>query len=140
MCSDRLTGKSFSGLHRRRGRLCCGWQWLLTAEFSGIRTTFTCSRCGRWATASSGLRTRPLGKIRPGSMKRTVTNPFFSRIGIVEPNDHFALVHLGKVLVEHRSFGMSNVEVATGFRRETGDHLTLLSIRETEGKGCRCLV
>lgn len=55
---------------------------------------------------------------------------FFGRIGIVEPNNQFALVHPCKVLVEDGSLCMADVEVATGFRWETGDDLPHLGTLE----------
>ena len=68
------------------------------------------------------------------------THPLFCGVGIIETNDHFTLVHLGEVLVEHRRLSMANVEVAAGLRRESSHYFALLRILQAESKGSGSLV
>lgn len=68
------------------------------------------------------------------------THPLLRRVGIIETDDHFALIHLGKVLVEERSFGMANVQITRRLRWESGDNLTLDGILQTKCKAGGSLV
>ena len=61
-------------------------------------------------------------------------------IGIIETDDHLALVHLREVLVKHRRLRMADVQVPAWLRRETGDNLALFRILQTEGEGRRSFV
>ena len=54
-------------------------------------------------------------------------------VGIIEPNDQFALVVLSKVLVEHGRFGVTNVKVSRRLRRESC-HNTLIGIQQSNLK------
>lgn len=62
------------------------------------------------------------------------------RIGIIKSDDQLPLVHFSEILVEHRSFGMTDMKVATGLRRETSDNLAFFGTLETERKRCRSFV
>ena len=61
--------------------------------------------------------------------------PLFCRVCIIEPNEEFSFVHLGKVLVQDRSFGMSNMEVAAWLGWESCHDLALLCSLKPEGEG-----
>lgn len=52
--------------------------------------------------------------------------PLFCWVGIIEPNEEFSFVHLGKVLVQYRRFCVSDVKVTARFGREPCYDLTLL--------------
>jgi hypothetical protein len=41
------------------------------------------------------------------------------RIGVIEPEYAIALEHLGRMKVEPNSFGVTKMQVAVGFRRES---------------------
>jgi hypothetical protein len=66
--------------------------------------------------------------------------PLFCWVGIIEPDEKFSFVHLGKVLVQNRRFGVSNVEVAARLGREPCHDLTLLRALKSEGEGSSGLV
>lgn len=66
-----------------------------------------------------------------------MTHPLFRRIGIIETNEHLSFVHPRKVLVEKCSFRVANVEITTGFGRESGDNLTLDGTLQTKSEA-RC--
>lgn len=61
-------------------------------------------------------------------MNVQITCLLFGRVGVVKANDQFPLVHSGEVLVQQRGLGMSDVQVATGLRRESRDDFALLGI------------
>lgn len=60
--------------------------------------------------------------------------PLFAWIRVVKADDQLAFVHLGKVLVEHGGFGMTDVEVTARLGREAGDDLAHLGTIETESE------
>ena len=49
-------------------------------------------------------------------------------ISVIKANDKFPFIHLGKVLIEQRSLGVTNMQVTTRLRREPSDHLSLFRI------------
>lgn len=64
--------------------------------------------------------------------RESITYPLLCGIGVIEPEKQLALVHFRKVLVEHSSLGVANVQVATGLRGETGYDLSLNCTRQTK--------
>lgn len=44
-----------------------------------------------------------------------------TRVSIVKPQNHPSLIHLRKILIQHRSLRMSNMQIPTRLRREPGD-------------------
>mmetsp|Transcript_3780 Transcript_3780/g.10537 ORF Transcript_3780/g.10537 Transcript_3780/m.10537 type:complete len:363 (-) Transcript_3780:291-1379(-) len=54
----------------------------------------------------------------------------FARVGVVEAEEHLAVVVLRVVEVEHGRLGMANVEVAARLRREAGADLAHFSARQ----------
>lgn len=62
------------------------------------------------------------------------TYPLFSGIGVVESNQQFAIVHPRKVLVEHCSLSVPNMQVATGLWWEPRYHLSHFCVLQPEGE------
>lgn len=60
--------------------------------------------------------------------------PLLCWVSIIESNEHLSLVHLRKILVQHCSFGMTDMEVTTRLGRESCDHLSLLCTLKTKSK------
>ena len=60
------------------------------------------------------------------------THPFFCRVGVIKSNQQLALVHLGKVLIQHCRLGVSDVQVTARLRWEASDDLALLRILQPE--------
>lgn len=61
-----------------------------------------------------------------------MTHLLLGRIGIIKPNNQFSFIHLGKILVEQCSLGMSNMQITTGLRGEPCDYFSFLRIRQTK--------
>jgi hypothetical protein len=75
------------------------------------------------------LKAKKLSK-KPPTAQNYLTNPFLRRIRVVEPNNHLAIIHIGKILIENCCFCVAYVKVAARLGRKAGYDLTLLGILE----------
>ncbi|KAH3684301.1 hypothetical protein WICPIJ_004741 [Wickerhamomyces pijperi] len=57
---------------------------------------------------------------------------FLGWVGVVESDDQFPVVLVGKVLVQDSSLGVTNVQVSRRFRWETGHDLTINSVLQVD--------
>lgn len=62
------------------------------------------------------------------------TYPLLCWVGVVKADDHLALVHLRKVLVQHSGFRVTDVQITTGFGWELSHDFPLLCILQTKHK------
>ena len=71
---------------------------------------------------------------------QSYTHALLRGVSVIEPNKKPAVVHPREILVEHCCLGMANVQVATGFGRETGYNFAFDRIGETESERGSSLV
>lgn len=60
------------------------------------------------------------------------TDSLLAGVSVIEADDQLAMVHFGEVLVEHRSLGVSDVEVTAGLGWEAGHNLSVFRIHQPE--------
>lgn len=64
----------------------------------------------------------------------SMTHALFGRVCIIKTDNKFSIIHFCKVLIQNGSFGVSNMQITAGLRREARNDLPIDRILKSKGE------